>query len=64
MVYVKKQIQQVYAAEQVKRYAGTEHVEEGYLVFFDQRIRDRRYENKIWEMMLAKTKVVCFLIHI
>lgn len=53
-----------YATEQVKRYAGTEHVHEGYLVFFDQRIKDRRYENKVWEMMFAKTKVLCFLIHI
>lgn len=53
-----------YALEQVKRYAGTEHVDEGYLVFFDRRIKDKRCENKVWDVVCEGVKVACFLIHV
>lgn len=53
-----------YALEQVKRYAGTEHVKEGYLVFFDQRLKDKVCDNKVWNVMLGEIKVICFLIHV
>lgn len=53
-----------YALEQVERYAGSEHVDEGYLVFFDQRIKDEVQENRVWDEVVGGVKVVCLLIHI
>lgn len=53
-----------YALEQVKRYAGTEHVTEGYLVFFDQRLKDKTCENKVWDAVFEGVKVRCLLIHV